>query len=133
MGLMYCAESVRSFLFGTKNGRSTMDMPRWAFYLLAISAGLVGGIGDALLNQWAKHGGKWWLIASGYLSWVVALTLFLLMLKKGPLAHCVILFLLSNCIFIIAVSNLVFHEDISAQKWAGIILAIVAIVIMESG
>jgi len=110
-----------------------MDMPRWAFYFLAISAGLVGGIGDALLNQWAKFGGKLWWMASGYLFWIIALTMFVLMLKKAPLAHCVVLFLLTNCIFIIAVSCLVFHEDISAQKLAGIVLAIIAMVIIELG
>lgn len=110
-----------------------MDRARIVFYVLAISAGLIGGVGDALLNQWVKTGGKLWWLGGGYTCWLLALTLFVLMLKRGLLAHCVILFLLSNCVFVLIVSSLVFHEAISIQKWVGIILAIVAIVMMELG
>ena len=104
-----------------------------AFYALSILAGLVGGMGDVLLNKWAKTGGNVWWLGGGYACWLIALTLFVFMLKWGFLAHCVVLFLLANCLFVIAASNLVFHEPISAQKWCGIGLAITAIVVMELG
>lgn len=104
-----------------------------AFYTLSLLAGLIGGIGDALLNKWVKTGGNICWLGGGYACWLVALTLFVFMLKRGLLAHCVVLFLLANCIFVIAASRLVFQEDISMQKWVGIGLAIAAIVIMEMG
>lgn len=110
-----------------------MDSTRILLYVLAVFAGLIGGVGDALLNQWAKAGGKAWYAIGGYCCWLIALTLFTAMLKRGLLAHCVILFLVANCLLVLLASALVFQEHLSPQKWLGIALAIVALIVIEMG
>ena len=101
--------------------------------MLAIGAGLVGAVGDCLLNQWAKYGGRVWWAIGGFVCWNLALGLFTWMLGKGLLAHCVLLFLTSNCLLVLMVSRLVFREAMTAQQWVGVFLALVALVLMERG
>lgn len=110
-----------------------MDSTRILLYVLAVFAGLIGGVGDALLNKWAKLGGGVGYAIGGYSCWLIALTLFTAMLKRGLLAHCVILFLVANCLIVLLASVLLFHEQLSDQKWMGIVLAIAALIMIETG
>lgn len=109
-----------------------MSLSRAGLYALAVGAGLIGGVGDAFLGKW-KHSGAWVWVLAGFACWNVALGLFLLMLKRALLAHCVVLFLLANCLLTVAVSQYVFDEPLSRQKWVGVALAVAAIVVMELG
>lgn len=110
-----------------------MDRAHICLYLLAMTSGLVGGVGDILLNHWAKISSKLGYLIGGYACWIVALMLFTAMLKKGMLADCVVLFLLANCAVALIAGPLLFHDHMSAQKWAGVVLAIFALVLMHTG
>lgn len=110
-----------------------MDHARICLYILAMASGLIGGGGDILLNQWAKVSPKLGYLLGGYACWMVALVLFTCMLKKGMLADCVVLFLLANCAVALIAGPLLFHDHMSAQKWAGVVLAIFALVLMHTG
>lgn len=86
-----------------------------------------------LLNQWAKHSGKGWWLLGGILFWNVALGIFILMLKRGMLAHCVLLFLLANSVIVLAASRFLLHEGLSKEQWIGIFLGLIALALMEHG
>lgn len=110
-----------------------MDRTRVMLYVLALVSGLVGGAGDILLNHWAKVSSKWVYLVGGYACWIAALVLFTIMLKKGMLADCVILFLLANCAVALIAGPIMYNDSMSAQKWAGVGLAICALVLMHTG
>lgn len=109
-----------------------MNSDKVTFYVLAMTAGLVAGVGDALLNKWAKtSGGSFWWVFGGIACWNVALVGFLLLLARGLLAHAVVLFLLTNVVAVLLLSRYVFNEELSTQKWLGITLAVLAVILME--
>lgn len=101
-------------------------------YLLALIAGLVGAVGDAFLNQWAKNSGWHWLFA-GYLGWFVTATIVAIMLKKELFSSGVMLFLLANIVFALILGRTFFLERLSFWQWVGIALGIVSMVLMECG
>lgn len=104
------------------------------FFALSISAGTIGAIGDALLNQWAKHGGSWWWIVGGFVGWNIALVIFLYMLKKQYLlAYSAGFFAAANSVAIMILCWLVFHEELSRVSWLGIGLVFIGLVIAELG
>mgnify|MGYP000536513406 CR=1 FL=1 len=107
-------------------------MSRTAIYLvLATVAGLFAGIGDTLLNHWAKSDGRPGWIISGMLVLNVALLIFAYVLKKGTLAESTVLFILTNVVFVAIVSRFVLHEAISPGRWVCLSVAIVAVAVME--
>ncbi|MDA1169040.1 MAG: hypothetical protein O3A36_01750 [bacterium] len=110
-----------------------MDKARIVLYTLALLSGLVGGTGDVLLNHWAKVSHKPTHLIGGYVCWIGALVMFTMMLKRGMLVDCVILFLLANCAVALIAGPLVFHDHMSVQKWTGVALAIVALLLMHTG
>ncbi|OGY35159.1 MAG: hypothetical protein A3E36_00590 [Candidatus Andersenbacteria bacterium RIFCSPHIGHO2_12_FULL_45_11b] len=110
-----------------------MDRAHVMLYVLALASGLVGGTGDILLNHWAKVSHKPIYLLGGYACWILALVLFTVMLKKGMLADCVILFLLANCAVALVVGPVMFDDHMSTQKWAGVALAVFALVLMHTG
>jgi len=111
----------------------SMAYARMMFYTCVICAGLLGGLADALLNQWAKTGGKIWLVIAGFGCWNVALTIFLFMHKRAFMSQCVMLFILANCFIVFFLSYFWFQEAISTCKWIGIALGILAVLFMELG
>lgn len=110
-----------------------MDKAQANFYFLSILAGLMAAIGDSCLNQWAKHDSKGIWLFGGFVFWNVSLLLFLSMLKRGMLAQCVVLFIITNCILVLLISHFTFHAELSRQQWLGIFLAVLGVVVMELG
>lgn len=109
------------------------DSSRILFYILALAAGAIGAFGDSFLNLWAKKGENIWVLLLGFLSWNIALLLFMKLLKTDFLATTVIVFLVANSAVALSLSQLYFHEDVSLQKWIGIGVALLGIFIMELG
>lgn len=101
-------------------------------YFLVIAAGLIGAIGDALLNQWAKNGGRYWLL-SAYIVWIITATIVGFLLKKEFFGIAIVMFLLSNIAFVLIISRFHFSEHLSPMQWLGIAIAIIAVVLMEQG
>lgn len=110
-----------------------LSYARLVLYAMALVAGLTGGLGDILLYKWAKGAGELKYIVSGFVCWAIALVFFAMMLKKGLLADCVILFLLANCAIALIAGPIIFHDPMSRQKWLGVALAITALVLIETG
>ena len=108
-----------------------MDSSRLSFYLLAFLAGAIGAFGDGFLNLWAKRGGGTLTIFLGFLSWNIALLLFLRLLKTDLLAAVVIIFLVANIAVALLLSQFYFHESVSLQKWIGIGVALLGVFILE--
>jgi len=104
---------------------------RLLFYALALLSGFFGAGADGLLNHWVKKGGGWYLFG-GYLCWNIALVIFTRLLKADLLMQVVVLFLVANSIGVLLISQFVFHEHLSPQKWIGIGLALLGILIIET-
>ena len=103
------------------------------FYVVAILSGACGAFADGFLNHWAKKGGGWVSLLVGYIFWNIGLLLFLHILRSGTLAQVAILFLVTNSAIVLVLSQCFFHEPISLQRWVGITIALVGILIMELG
>lgn len=104
------------------------------FYALLVGAGLLGAISDAILNQWAKVGGVGWLVAS-YAAWCLVATVlgFMFRAKHFGFGAAMVIFLLANVVFAVAVDYVAFKGKITKTQWAGIGLAVAALVVLELG
>lgn len=108
-----------------------MGESKLLFYFAAMFSGALGAFADGFLNHWAKKEGGWLSLLAGYLLWNVGLLLFLYTLRAGMLAQVAILFLVANSAVVLALSQLYFHEPLSFQRWVGITIAIIGVMIME--
>ena len=108
-----------------------MDQARIAFYLLALGAGLMAGLGDTCLFQWTKSDGKVTWLLGGLVSWNISLAIFIAVLRRGVLAQSVIIYIVANCVVALGISYFALHETLSRQQWCGIAVALVGIIIME--
>ena len=107
---------------------------RCMFYVLAVFSGLVGGVGDGLLNRWAKNGGTLWWIVGGYLCWNIALTVFFAMLKSGYyLSQSAAVFGAVNGCVILGLGWFAFREQLSPVGWAGVSIIFIGLVLTEIG
>ncbi|MCA1638526.1 MAG: hypothetical protein LC768_09370 [Acidobacteria bacterium] len=110
-----------------------MDTTTIRIYLIAIFAGVLGALGDGLLNYWAKRQTSGITVfILGLLSWNAALLLFTRLLFSASLARAVILFLVANSIAIAFISFSYFREPLSMMQWIGFAIAIFGIILMES-
>ena len=103
-------------------------------YAVLVLAGLLGAASDAVLNQWARTGRGVWLLG-GYGLWLVVATLLAFILRSGYFGFgaAVVLFLMVNSLAALAVDRVLFNARLSAWGWAGIALAIAAMVCIEIG
>jgi multidrug transporter EmrE-like cation transporter len=103
-------------------------------YAFAILAGAIGGLGDILLNQWAKYGGSRWWVIGGYGCWNIALTIFLYILVKGYLLNqAAALFSAANGFAIITISWFAFREGLSLISWVGVGIVFLGLALIELG
>jgi len=107
---------------------------RLSVYVVLVLAGMLGAASDAVLNQWARTGRLGWLIAA-YMSWLIVATLLGLILRWGYFGFGagIVLFLLVNSVGALVLDRTLFGGRLSAWGWAGIGLAVAAIMCMELG
>lgn len=111
-----------------------MDKDRIFFYLLAVFAGALAGIGDVLLSEWAKHGSsKSYGLLGGFIFWNISLIAFLPILKRETLAQAVVLYITANCLVALGISYFSLHEVLTKQQWLGVMLAVGGLIVMEIG
>jgi drug/metabolite transporter (DMT)-like permease len=104
------------------------------FYVLAVIAGLVGGVGDGLLNRGAKHGGMFWWAFGGFACCNIALTLFFIMLSSGNyLSQSGAVFDVANGLVILCMGWFIFHEKLSLMSWFGIVVIFSGLMLTEIG
>lgn len=109
-------------------------IPRWAFYLLLLFAGLTGGCGDIWLAKWAKEDRPVWL-ATGLMSWLVCLILFAMLIRHSGRSVGVT-FTLSAVVHIAIVLGWDLstgEAQTSKLEWAGIAIAMAGVVLVEYG
>jgi drug/metabolite transporter (DMT)-like permease len=111
----------------------SLDRARLLFYGVALAAGLVGGVGDVFINRWAKNTSGLGSLVLGFALCNGALALFTWLLRRGSLASTVVVFLVANSLLTLAVSQAVLAEPLSRMRWAGILVALVGVVILELG
>lgn len=111
----------------------SLERERLLFYGVALTAGLVGGVGDVFINRWAKNTAGVASLAVGFGLCNAALALFTWLLRRASLASTVVVFLVANSLLTLAVSQLVLAEPLSRARWAGILVAIVGVVMVELG
>jgi len=107
-------------------------------YFLAAFAGLMAAIGDGCLKIWIDQGHKFdasglYQLAGGVIFWNISLAIFVRMMLYGSFAQSVMLFIVSNYVFALLISQFWFGETLSTVQWGGIVLALLAIVLMELG
>jgi hypothetical protein len=109
-------------------------MTGFAVYGLLVAVGVLGAIGDATLNQWARSNRPGWLLVS-YLVWFGVATLFGIVLRwdRFTFASAVILSLVVHSLVALAIDKAYFGGRVSRWEWAGIACACAAIALFEFG
>jgi multidrug transporter EmrE-like cation transporter len=100
---------------------------------MAIFAGVMAGIGDSFLNEWAKSGHTIDSLIAGVVYWNIALIFFVFMLKNGLFADSVVFFVVSNFLVSMVISQVLFHEQFTHLKGFGVVLALCSLVAMSLG
>lgn len=105
----------------------------WVWGLL-VAIGVLGGLGDIVVYQWARGDRVAWLVASCGLH-VASVVLFGLLLRWDTRAFCAAFMLSSvvHVVLVVAGDVLVYGRRLSPREWAGMGLAAAAIVLLELG
>lgn len=102
-------------------------------YSVILIIGMVGGLGDLLIYQWAKQGGAKWIV-SGLAFWFVGLTLFGVVLRCGnSLGFTFVLSAVVHIILVLGWDLLVEKTQISRLEMLGLLVAVLGILLMEVG
>ena len=103
-------------------------------YVTLAAVGILGAISDAVLNQWARTGRVSWLLAA-YGCWIGVATLLGLILRWQyfSFSAAVVLFLVANSAGALLIDRHFFGRKLGSWEWAGIILAVLAMSMMEIG
>lgn len=102
-------------------------------YLLFFAVGLTAAAGDLLVFRWSKTNESWALVAS-LVVWCVSLVLFGLLLRDGRgLGVTFVWAVVMHTAIILGWDLLVTKAEWSRLEWAGILLAVVGIVLIEMG
>ena len=112
---------------------SPTETNRAAVYALLVAVGVMGALSDAILNQWARTGRLPWLLAS-YAAWILVATALGLILRWGyfTFGAAVVLFLMVNSVAALLLDRIMFSGRLTGRGWLGIVLAIAAIICIES-
>lgn len=105
---------------------------RVALYSIIVFAGVLGVIGDSLLNQAAKMHRPILLIPALFLLNILSLILYGLFFKQ-EMGWAVVVLLLVNIVLVVVAGWGIFHEKINAWTFWGVVLACIAVVLMEIG
>lgn len=103
-------------------------------YGVLVLVGLVGAIGDATVNQWARTSRTWWWVLSCVI-WILAATLFgyVLRWRYFTFSIAVVLALLVHSAMVIFLDRMYYGVRLAAIQWVGIICAIAAFCLLEIG
>ena len=105
----------------------------WFAYALLASAGVIGAVGDALLNYWVRTHRDLWLAVSSAL-WVTAAISFAWLLKTEhfTFATAVVLGLLTHLTLAVVLDRCCFGGSFTSWQWVGFVFAIAAVVLLNS-
>lgn len=101
-------------------------------YFLIIGVGISSGLGDVLINQYAKSGAPKWFVA-GCVSWIISAAFFAYILKKQLFAPGVALYFLVNLSMALIIGKFYFGDRPSLVQWFGIIVGVAAMLLIVRG
>jgi drug/metabolite transporter (DMT)-like permease len=105
-----------------------------AVYGLVLIVGVGGAVGDVFLYHWAKGRGWPWLLAS-YAAWLATITIlgYMLRMERFPFSTAIVLTMVIHTAVAVACDLLFFGQRLSRLEWAGIVLALAAVALLEFG
>ncbi|MFM7316790.1 MAG: hypothetical protein ACKO5E_07560 [bacterium] len=106
----------------------------WVAYSLLVASGLTGGLGDIWIYNWAKSGKPHWLFLAGFV-WLASLFLFGLLLKwdSRTFSAAFMLCTVMHVVLVIICDILYFGGRLNRLEWAGMVVAAIAVVMLEIG
>lgn len=102
----------------------------WA---ISIVGSIVAAIGDAVLKKWADNPGEWKYLAFGCLVYLAEVFFFAGCMRYRSLSSAVSMFVTMNALFGVLIGIFWYGDRPSAMTAAGMLLALVAVVLMELG
>lgn len=93
-------------------------------------AGAFAGAGDLCLKLGAQSVGRSWTVGGAAL-WACSAVLFARALRLQPLLVAGTTFVTVNAVIVVVLSQVVFREPVLPLQWAGIALAVIALVLIE--
>jgi drug/metabolite transporter superfamily protein YnfA len=103
-------------------------------YLFVAIIGIIGGVGDVLLYKWAKLDQLFWLMAACGV-WLVYIVLFGLFLRLEYFSFSIAVVVATVIHLLLSLLWGFFFTDVKLNRieWAGLILGILAVVLLEIG
>jgi len=103
-------------------------------YVLLVASGITGGLGDIWIYNWAKSGKTYWLILAGIV-WVASLYLFGLLLKwdTRTFSAAFMLCTVMHVVLVIFCDLLYFGGRLNRLECAGMVVAAIAVIMLEMG
>lgn len=97
-------------------------------WVLAAAAVATGS--DYLLKRWSLTDATV-LLVGGVVGWALSAFLFACSLRTGTLLANGSVFVVASGLAVVAMSLWVFHEPVSPRQWAGVALAVVAVLLLD--
>lgn len=110
------------------------ELSTFGVYSLLLIIGMLGGLGDAWTYSWATSHRAWWMVAACGVQ-IASVIVFGLLLRWDSRAFSSA-FMLSSVVHVVVVmvaDILCFGGRPTPTEWAGLILATVAVVLLEVG
>ena len=108
--------------------------PAAVLYALLFASAVLSGVGDILIFKWAKSPGSWGMVA-GLVVWAVSLLLmgYLFQYSALPFSLVVVLLIVVHLLIDVAWDAGVHGSRLSGWQWAGVVLAVGAVVLLNAG
>ena len=109
-------------------------MQLWLGYLLLLLIGITGGLGDIWIYLWARSDRPVWLLLASVV-WLISLVLFGLFLRfdSRGLGTAFMLSSVLHIGLVIAFDQLFTSARMNRLEWAGLFLAVLAVLLLELG
>jgi len=102
----------------------------WLFIVLTAVSGVIFTAGDVFLKYWSQKSNPY-LMAAGFLAYIIAGTLLALSFKRKDIAVAVAVLICFNLITVAILGFTLFKEVLGLKEIIGISLAIVAVIVLN--
>ncbi len=105
--------------------------PQQIFWLLLLCAVSLEIVADVLFKEWSHHHRNNWLVF-GLIVYGAGTVLWAYSLKYEGLSKALVFFTLTNLLVGVALGTLLYKESLSLPNKAGVVLALIAIGLLEA-
>jgi multidrug transporter EmrE-like cation transporter len=100
-------------------------------FLVFMGVGVVLEVaGDVILKKWADNGGRAWFVF-GLVVYTLGTIGWAWSLKYEDLGKAITVFMTANVVLAILAGRVFFNERLNPWNWAGVVLAVLAILLCE--